>query len=51
MSAVHPAGSVLLALEHDDEDGSIAFFSPCKVVEAGRKGWAMVGSGAEELNG
>lgn len=26
MSGVHPGGSVLLTLEHDDEDGSIAFF-------------------------
>lgn len=26
MSGVHPGGSVLLTLEHDDEDGSIASF-------------------------
>lgn len=43
MSGVHPGGSMLLSLEHGNEDGSITFFQPGKVVEAGRKGWMVVG--------
>lgn len=43
MSAVHPGGSVLLALVHDDEGGSIAFFFlPCK---SGRGGAERMGNG------